>query len=47
MELSKDEMYMIDGGAISWKILASIGAGIVLFVGIISGYTNPDKCNNK
>lgn len=47
MELSKDEMYMIDGGAVSWKILAGIGAGIVLVMGMISGYTNPEKCNNR
>jgi len=47
MELKTQEMYEINGGVISWKILATIGSGLVLLVGIISGYTNPDKCNNR
>jgi len=47
MELDNKEMYNITGGAVSWKILAAIGAGIVCLVGIISGYTNPDRCKNR
>lgn len=46
MELRKEEMSQIDGGAISWGVVAGIGAGIVYLIGIISGYTNPSKCNN-
>lgn len=47
MELNKEEMYEINGGAVSWKILAAIGAGIVCIAGILSGYTNPDRCRNR
>ena len=47
MELREQEMYEINGGVLSWKVLAAIGAGLVWIVGVISGYTNPDKCNNR
>lgn len=47
MELKKEEMHNVDGGAVSWKILATIGAVIVCFVGILDGITNPSKCRNR
>lgn len=45
MELSKEEMYQVKGG-VAWETVAVIGAAIIYFIGIISGYTNPTKCNN-
>ena len=45
MELSKNEMMKISGG-VAWETVAAIGAAIVYLIGIISGYTNPTKCNN-
>ena len=38
MELTEKEMYNVTGG-IGW-------AGIAYIIGVISGYTNPSKCNN-
>ena len=45
MELTNDEMYEISGG-ISWQIIGSIGAAIAYIIGVISGYTNPNRCHN-
>ncbi len=45
MELSKEEMYQIKGG-VAWETLAVIGAAIIYIIGVISGYTNPNRCNN-
>ena len=45
MELSKKEMFQVKGG-IAWETVAVIGAAVVYIIGIISGYTNPAKCNN-
>lgn len=46
IELEKEEMKKIDGGA-STAIIATVVAGIVVFItGILSGYSNPQKCNN-
>ena len=45
MELSGDEMYQVKGGA-AWEAVAATVAAIVYLIGIISGYTNPTKCNN-
>jgi len=47
LELNECEMCEINGGAISWSLLAGIGAGIVYLIGVMSGYTNPSKCNNR
>jgi len=32
MELREEEMYAVNGGGISWSVLAGIGAGIVYFI---------------
>lgn len=45
MELTEKEMYQVNGG-ISWASLAGIGGLIAYIIGVISGYTNPSKCNN-
>ena len=45
MELTKQEMYEINGG-VSWTVVSAIVAGVVYVIGVISGYTNPTKCNN-
>ena len=46
MEITKEEMHTIDGGALSWGILAGIAAAVVYVIGCFSGYTNPTRCNN-
>jgi lactobin A/cerein 7B family class IIb bacteriocin len=46
MELTKNEMYSIDGGGISWGIVAGIAAAVVYIIGCFNGYTNPSKCSN-
>jgi len=45
MELTEKQMYEVNGG-ISWGIVAGIAAAIVYIVGCLSGYTNPNRCNN-
>ena len=47
MNLTNDEMYSVDGGGVSFGLLAGICAGIVYLIGALSGYTNPNKCNNR
>ena len=45
MELSNKEMYEIKGG-ISWYIIGGLGTAITYIIGLLSGYTNPSRCNN-
>jgi len=45
MELTERQMYEVNGG-ISWGIVAGIAAAIVYIVGCLSGYTNPNRCDN-
>lgn len=45
-KLNAEEMISVEGGA-NWITIGTIIAGIVSFVsGLISGYSNPVKCNN-
>ncbi len=46
MELKLEEMTKVNGG-VSWEAIATAGGIITLILGIISGYTNPSKCNNQ
>lgn len=46
MELTNQDMMQIDGGGISWGIVAGIAAAIVYVIGCFSGYTNPNRCSN-
>lgn len=46
MELTEQKLKEIDGGA-SWGLITGIAAAIVYLIGCFSGYTNPNKCNNK
>ena len=46
MELNENEMYEINGGGVSWYVIGGIGAVITYIIGILSGYTNPSRCNN-
>ena len=45
MELNKNEMFKVKGG-VAWETVSAIGALIIYIIGVIAGYTNPDKCNN-
>lgn len=47
MQIEEKEMKSVNGGAISFGIIAGACAGIVYLIGVLSGYTNPDKCNNR
>ena len=44
MELTNQEMLKISGG--SWYVIAGIGAALTYIIGILSGFTNPSRCNN-
>ena len=44
-EISKDEMYDIDGGANGILITSIVTAVITFVTGILNGYSNPQKCN--
>ena len=45
MELTEHEMYKVSGG-VSWTVVSAIAAGVIYVIGVISGYTNPTRCNN-
>ncbi len=47
MELTEKEMYEINGGAVSWGLLAGLASAVVFVIGALSGYTNPTKCKNN
>lgn len=44
-KLNNEEMMIIKGGAISWKIATVIGGAIVFLIGLVDGLINPRKCN--
>ena len=46
MNLTEEELYSVSGGGVSVGVVAGICAGIVYLIGVLSGYTNPNKCNN-
>ena len=46
MELNETEMMKINGGSISIELISIIGGIVTFILGTISGYTNPNKCNN-
>lgn len=45
MELNEKQMNQVSGGA-NWLIISGIASAVVYLIGLISGYTNPTKCNN-
>lgn len=45
-EISKEEMMKVDGGANAILITSIIGVIATFVVGVLSGYSNPQKCNN-
>lgn len=45
MELTEKQMCSVDGG-ISFGLIAGFAAALTFLVGVISGYTNPTRCNN-
>lgn len=44
-EISKKEMMSVEGGASPILITSIITTIISFIVGIVSGYSNPKKCN--
>ena len=46
MELNNREMASINGGGVSWGVIAVIGGVLTYLIGVFSGYTNPSRCNN-
>lgn len=46
MNLTNKEMSKVEGGS-TLGVIAALGAGLVYLIGVLSGYTNPNKCNNK
>lgn len=46
MELNETEMMKVNGGSISIELISIIGGIVTFILGTISGYTNPNKCNN-
>lgn len=45
MNLKKEELMAINGGAVSTSLIALIGAGVVFLIGVIDGFVRPLKCN--
>ena len=45
MELTEKQMKTINGG-VAWALITGIGTAVVFVIGILSGYTNPSRCNN-
>ncbi len=45
MELTKNELLQITGGAIDLGLLTAIGAAITFIAGVIDGFLRPIKCN--
>ena len=43
--LTNEELKEINGGGISFGILAGIAAGISFIIGVIDGLIRPLKCN--
>ncbi len=44
--LDDNQLVNIKGGGISVAVATFITAAIIFISGLISGYTNPTKCNN-
>lgn len=44
-QLSNNELLKVNGGAISWKLLAAVPLAVSFIAGIIDGYLRPLKCN--
>lgn len=44
-EINDKMMLEVTGGGVGW-IITGIVAGVAFIIGIFSGYTNPNKCNN-
>ena len=45
MELSKNELIEIKGGAIKYGIYIAIGAAVTFIIGLVDGFLRPLKCN--
>lgn len=45
IELKKEDMLNINGGANAILITTIIGTIITFIVGTLNGYANPEKCN--
>lgn len=45
MELKKEELLEINGGASKGAIIAGIVSGVIFIIGIIDGMVRPLKCN--
>ncbi len=45
MELTKNELLLVTGGAINLGLLTAIGAATTFFAGIVDGFLRPIKCN--
>ncbi len=48
MKLTNAELTQVSGGAFSLRtaLLAGIAGLITFLIGVMDGYTNPQKCNN-
>ena len=45
IDIEEKELEQVQGGGISWGIVAGIVAGVTFLIGLIEGYVNPNKCN--
>ena len=44
-KINNEKLKQIKGGTIHWGIVASIGAAVSFIMGIIDGWSNPQRCN--
>lgn len=45
-EITKEEMCDIVGGGNPVLVISIIGAVVTFIIGVFSGYSNPNACNN-
>ena len=44
-KLTEEELILVEGGAVSWALVAAIAAGVTFLIGVVDGIVRPLKCN--
>lgn len=46
-ELSSNELLNVNGGGISFGLVAGIATAVIFLIGVFHGFVNPEECNIK